>query len=139
MGVTINVPLRLIQLRSEYPDLEVLGVMAGSFSEKTRLHQRFPKQRIRRTDWFRDCDELRAFIQDNATLNWQDDSPLTAQIDIPLSLSPGVRTLLERYLTDLQREHGNDSLTHSDALQHIFEQHLPHYIQKQAVDEPAGD
>lgn len=130
IGVTINLQTRLLQLRSVYRDLELLGIMSGTFEEKTRLHERFARQRIRRTDWFRTSDNLLQYIEDTTHLDIPGDNTLAPSIDKPISLSPEVRALLDLYIADLQDQENREGISYNQGLKHLFETHLPQYCQQ---------
>lgn len=130
IGVTINLQTRMLQLRSAYRDLELLGIMGGSFEEKTRLHERFARQRIRRTDWFRVCDELLAYIDTYTHLNIPSESAFAPSIDTPISVSLEVRALLDVYIANLQACENRDDIGYSEAIFKLFETHLPQYCQQ---------
>lgn len=67
IGVTDNFQARLSNLMYEYGDLDLLGLMDGSFSEEKALHFQFMDKNLS-GEWFQDCDEIRAYVSQNATL-----------------------------------------------------------------------
>lgn len=125
IGVTINLPQRMTQLTSDYPRIELLGVMSGSFTEKTNLHDRFAQNRIRRTDWFRDGDSLREYIARNCTQPDYLSPHLVSMVDKPVSLTPYVRLMLDLWMQDQQQE-----LPYCEVIERIFEEHMPEIAQR---------
>lgn len=125
IGVTINLPQRMTQLVSDYPRIELLGVMSGSFSEKTSLHDRFAQNRIRRTDWFRDCDNLREYIALHCTQPDYLSPHLAAMVDKPVSLTPYTRLMLDLWMQEQQQD-----LHYCDVIEQIFEEFMPELSQR---------
>ena len=66
IGTTENFHLRLSQLIAEHGDLELLGLMNGSYDVEQRLHEQFREHRQGRTEWFAPCQELLTFIERNS-------------------------------------------------------------------------
>lgn len=135
IGVTINLTNRLVELRGDYRQIDLLGVMPGSFTEKTALHRRFARQRIRRTDWFRDSPELRAYIQRHASPRPLSSGLHEPAIDRPISLSPYVRRMLDLYRAELRAQ--GVEIDDNQALEQLFEQYLPR-LARRAMQELEG-
>jgi len=125
IGVTINLSRRMTNLASDYPRIELLGVMSGSFAEKTALHERFAANRIRRTDWFRDGDALREYIAAHCTLPDEASELFVSMVDKPVSLTPAVRTMLDLWM----QERGQD-LHYCEVIEQLFEEFLPEYAER---------
>jgi len=69
IGTTRDYHTRLSHLIMEYGDLELLGLMDGSYEEETALHHQFAEVRQGRSEWFEKCPELMAYIADGTHLN----------------------------------------------------------------------
>ncbi|MBC7814014.1 MAG: helix-turn-helix transcriptional regulator [Burkholderiales bacterium] len=65
IGVTENYESRIYSLSLRYGNLELLGVMQGSYSEEKSLHLQFCELKIE-GEWFRECEQLQSYIAQNA-------------------------------------------------------------------------
>lgn len=125
IGVTINLAKRMTSLASDYPRIELLGVMSGSFAEKTALHEQFARNRIRRTDWFRDGEPLRQYIAENCTLPDYAAEHFATLVDQPISLTPYARTMLDLWMRDHEQEG-----SYGAAIVQLLEELMPQYAEQ---------
>lgn len=72
IGTTENLNTRLIQLRIDHGEIEVLGIMEGHYKLEQELHSRFKPfmaqskdGRNCTNDWFHEHNELLQFISEN--------------------------------------------------------------------------
>lgn len=73
IGTTINYKSRLSDLIRQYGDLELLGLMEGSYEKEGELHSMFSHLRntdtLDGTEWFAHGDDLILYIETNANLD----------------------------------------------------------------------
>ena len=72
IGTTRRYNMRLSQLIANHGDLELMGLMSGSFNEEYTLHRQFRKYNVRDVldgdEWFKPHAELLDFIRKNTSL-----------------------------------------------------------------------
>lgn len=91
IGTTGCLPSRLKQLAYKHGvEIEVLGVMDGSYPEERALHKRFADLLAKGKEWFRPGDELLAFIGEHGK-PWDKDAAIPERV--PFSIVMNRQTL----------------------------------------------
>lgn len=72
IGTTVSYKSRLSDLIRQYGDLELLGIMTGSYEDEKRLHEQFAHLRSHELDgreWFKPEKELLSYINKHTSMN----------------------------------------------------------------------
>jgi len=74
IGFATNVERRLLAMRTANPLLVRLGSMEGSMRHEKAIHVALSKYRIKGSEWFKDCPEVREFLinaMNNGVEEWK--------------------------------------------------------------------
>ncbi len=126
IGVTIDYHKRVRQLTLKHGELELLGLMDGSYKVEQALHKQFAEYRSneQEREWFKDVPALREYIQTHACLN----IPSNAFGQVRVSAT--TQRMIRQYAGILQRQSGK-RITDDDALRDLFERFLPDIVNRE--------
>ncbi len=128
IGTTINLNIRQPDLVERYGDLELLGLMKGSYEFEAELHFRFKEHRRGDTEFFAPCPALLDYIAQNSELNL----PRVEMQYVSIKIDKHTKYLLDRIRADQAAAQGQ-AQTHDDTIWDILSKKYPDLAQ-QAID-----
>ena len=109
IGTTGQFPKRLSQLRREHGELELLGLIPGSYEREQSMHNRFSAFRIGYSEWFYPDERLMNFIQEDTHKNL----PSLAQI---------IHTYIETRQHEVYRATPSDAVKRATEFREIIDE-----------------
>lgn len=124
IGTTNDYRSRVNGLRSEHGDLELIGWMDGGRDKEVELHAMFTSNRVGRSEWFTDSEEIAAYISTNAIK-----TPPKKHSKVVVQISQYSQAILdyvimEHYAKTQQR------LSYDGALWKLFENGAPEAVER---------
>lgn len=96
IGTTIDFDVRLRALTYEHGNLQFLGWIEGGRDEEQSLHTQFSPCRVR-GEWFKACEDLTAYILQNASRQAPEQSQHWVSVQFSLTANEALKILKRRY------------------------------------------